>query len=160
MGALPDIRALDGKTAMETVRNTNPEGIANSSTRILPKDTVIFGRDVQVRFTTIAGRPMATSQHFFNWICGEGLSPRYLMHALRASKAYLMSMSSGAIHQTIYMPAARDFHILAPDRKTQDSIVAHLDSRLASATTILRSARTELATIKTLPAAVLKRVFG
>ena len=158
--ALPDIRALDGKVAMETIRNTNPEGIANSSARILPKDTVIFGRDVQVGFTTIAGRPMATSQHFFNWICGEDLNPRYLMHALRASREYLKSMSSGAIHQTIYMPAAKDFHILLPPRKTQDAIAADLDKRLTQTTTILQSARTALETIKALPAAALREIFG
>ncbi len=38
--SLPDIRALDGKVAMETMENTNPLGILNSSARILPKDTV------------------------------------------------------------------------------------------------------------------------
>jgi type I restriction enzyme S subunit len=158
--ALPDIRALDGRIAMETIRNTNPEGIANSSARILPKDTVVFGRDVQVGFTTILGRPMATSQHFFNWICGDGLNPRYLMHALRASKPYLESMSSGAIHKTIYMPAARDFHLLLPPRETQDAIAADLDTRLAVAAAILQSARTALETIKALPAAALREVFG
>ncbi len=158
--ALPDIRALDGRIAMETVRNTNPEGIANSSARILPKDTVVFGRDVQVGFTTIIGRPMATSQHFFNWICGDDLNPRYLMHALRASKPYLESMSSGAIHKTIYMPAARDFHLLLPPRETQDAIAADLDTRLAEAAAILESARTAHETIKALPAASLREVFG
>lgn len=158
--ALPDIRALDGKVAMETIRNTNPEGIANSSARILPKDTVMFSRTASVGFVAITGRPMATSQDFFNWICGVGLNPRYLMHALRASRAYLQSMSSGAIHQTIYMPAARDFHLLLPDRKTQDTLAADLDTRLAEAAAILQSARTALETIKALPAAALREVFG
>jgi len=158
--ALPDIRALDGKVAMETKAYTNPTGIANSSARILPKDTVVFGRDVQVGFTTIMGRQMATSQHFFNWICGKELNPRFLMHALRASKTYMEGMSSGAIHQTIYMPAGREFHLCHPPRKQQDSITAALDLRLADAATLLTAARAELAAIKALPAAALRRVFG
>lgn len=157
--ALPDIRALDGKVAMETKNFTNSEGIANSSARILPKDTVVFGRDVQVGFTSIMGRPMATSQHFFNWVCGKNLAPRFLMHALRASKTYMESMSSGAIHQTIYMPAAREFHLCLPDRKRQDKLTAHLDSQLADAATLLAAARAELASIQALPAAVLRRIF-
>jgi type I restriction enzyme S subunit len=157
--ALPDIRALDGKVAMETKASTNPEGIKNSSARILPKDTVVFGRDVQVGFTTIMGRPMATSQHFFNWLCGEQLAPRFLMHALRASKTYMETQSSGAIHQTIYMPAAREFQVCLPDRPAQDALAARLDEQLAAAATVLASARAELKAIDALPAAVLRRVF-
>lgn len=158
--ALPDIRALDGKVATETKAYTNPEGIANSSARILPKDTVVFGRDVQVGFTTIMGRPMATSQHFFNWVCGSKVAPRFLMHALRASKTYMESMSSGAIHQTIYMPAAREFHLCLPPRKQQEKIAARLDGQLADAATLLAAARAELAAIRALPAAALRQVFG
>jgi type I restriction enzyme S subunit len=158
--ALPDIRALDGKVAMETKGYPTAEGIANSSARILPKDTVVFGRDVQVGFTTIMGRPMATSQHFFNWVCGKDLNPRFLMHALRASKTYMESMSSGAIHQTIYMPAAREFHLCHPARKSQESLAAALTTRLADAATLLSAARAELAAIQALPAAALRRVFS
>ncbi len=75
---------------------------------------------------------MATSQHFFNWICSDELTPRFLMHALRVSRPYLETKSSGAIHQTIYMPAAKDFHIALPDCATQERIVTQLDEQLAA----------------------------
>jgi len=71
-----------------------------------------------------------------------------------------MYMSSGAIHQTIYMPAAKDLHLRLPPRDVQDKIVAELDEKLAHAATIFRAARAELAAIKALPAAALKEVFG
>ena len=146
--------------AMETKGYTNSQGIKNSSARILPKDTVVFGRDVQVGFTTIMGKPMATSQHFFNWICRGDLAPRFLMQALRASKAYMETKSSGAIHQTIYMPAAREFHVCLPTRKQQDNLTTKLDARLTAATEILTAARAELKAIQSLPAAALRRVFS
>jgi len=57
-------------------------------------------------------------------------------------------MSSGAIHQTIYMPAGREFHLCHPPRKQQDSITAALDLRLADAATLLTAARAELAAIE------------
>jgi hypothetical protein len=82
------------------------------------------------------------------------------MHALRASKTYMESMSSGAIHQTIYMPAAREFHLCLPPRRQQEKITAHLDQQLADAATLLTASRAELAAIQALPAAVLRRVFG
>jgi type I restriction enzyme, S subunit len=158
--ALPDIRALDGKVAMETKAYTNPMGIANSSARILPKDTVVFGRDVQVGFTTIMGRPMATSQHFFNWICGKELAPWFLLHALRASREHFLANASGAIHKTLYMPAVKDFHLCHPARKAQETLAAALSTRLADAATLLTAARAELAAIQALPAAALRRVFS
>ena len=68
-----------------------------------------------------------------------------------------MSMSSGAIHQTIYMPAAKDFHLRLPPRPAQEKLAARLDEKLAHAATILRSAR---AVVEALPAAALKGVFG
>lgn len=158
--ALPDIRALDGKVAMETKENTNPLGIANSSARILPKDTVALSRTASVGFVTLFGRPMATSQDFVNWVCGKDLSPAFLLHALRASREHFLANASGAIHKTIYMPAVKDFHLCHPARKTQETLAAALTTRLADAATLLSAARAELAAIQALPAAALRRVFS
>lgn len=158
--ALPDIRALDGKVAMETKENTNPLGIANSSARILPKDTVALSRTASVGFVTIFGRPMATSQDFVNWVCGKDLSPAFLLHALRASRQHFLANASGAIHKTLYMPAVKDFHLCHPTRKSQESLAAALHTRLADAATLLAAARAELAAIQALPAAALRRVFS
>lgn len=158
--ALPDIRALDGKVAMETKEKTNPAGIANSSARILPPDTVMLSRTASVGFVAIMGRPMATSQDFVNWVCGERLAPRFLMHALRSGRDYFLSQASGAIHKTLYMPALKDLSVCLPDRPAQDVLTARLDDQLAAATTVLASARAELKAIEALPAAVLRRVFS
>jgi type I restriction enzyme S subunit len=158
--ALPDIRALDGKVAMESKQNTNKLGIANSSARILPQDTVALSRTASVGFVTIFGRPMATSQDFVNWVCGKDLSPAFLLHALRASRQHFLANASGAIHKTLYMPAVKDFHLCHPTRKAQESLAAVLSTRLADAATLLTAARAELAAIQALPAAALRRVFS
>lgn len=158
--SLPDIRALDGKVAMETKENTNALGIANSSARILPADTVMLSRTASVGFVSMMGRPMATSQDFVNFVCGADLAPRFLMHALRASREYLLANASGAIHKTIYMPAVKEFHLCHPDRKSQAKLTTHLDAQLTDAAAVLSAARAELAAIQALPAAVLRRVFG
>lgn len=158
--SLPDIRALDGKTALETKENTNPLGIANSSARILPKDTVALSRTASVGFVTLFGRPMATSQDFVNWVCGKDLSPAFLLHALRASRQHFLANASGAIHKTLYMPAVKDFHLCHPARKAQETLAATISTRLADAATLLSAARAELAAIQALPAATLGRVFA
>ncbi|MFC0019966.1 restriction endonuclease subunit S [Roseibacillus persicicus] len=158
--ALPDIRKLDGLVALDTRDHPNELGIANSSARILPKNTVVLSRDVVVGFATLLGRDMATSQHFFNWICGDSLLPNFLLHAFRCSKSYLESQASGAIHQTIYVPAAKDMHLALPDLATQQAVVTQLDDQLAAQRETLQAAQTQLKAIQALPAAVLRGVFG
>lgn len=157
--ALPDIRELDGKVALATKEQTNAFGIANSSARVLPKDTVALSRTASVGFVTIFGREMATSQDFVNWVCGDELLPRFLMHALRASRDYLVANASGAIHKTIYMPAVKEFHLCLPDKSTQQKIVDQLDEALTVSETLLEAIRIERKAIETLPAAILRDAF-
>lgn len=77
--ALPDIRALDCRVVVDTLEKTNALGIANSSARLLPKNTVALSRTASVGFVTVFGRPMATSQDFVDWICGNKVDPKFLM---------------------------------------------------------------------------------
>lgn len=159
--ALPDIRGLDGKVAMETKERTNALGLANSSARVLPAGTVVFSRTASVGFVTIMGREMATSQDFVNWVCGPAVSPQLLLHALRASRSHLVSQASGAVHKTLYMPAVKDFTVCFPTGSSvQDGLAARIDARLADSSTLVSAARAELAAIEALPAAALRRVFS
>jgi type I restriction enzyme S subunit len=157
--ALPDIRKMDGVVAHDTLEKTNALGIANSSARILPVNTVVLSRTASVGYVTILGREMATSQDFVNFICGPELDSRFLLHALRASRDYLVANASGAIHRTLYMPAVKDFHLCLPDLPEQRRVAGSLDESLTAQKTLLEASRRELAAIEALPAAILRTVF-
>lgn len=142
--ALPDIRELDGKTAHETTEYTNELGLANSSARLLPEGTVALSRTASVGFVTVFGKPMATSQDFVNWVCGDELEPWFLAWALIASRDYLRSLSSGAIHKTIYVPTVQAFRLCMPPRVKQRRIVAELNSRRETVRSISRALNDQL----------------
>lgn len=125
--SLADIRELDGKVAQDTIEHTNEKGIANSAARLLPEGTVVLSRTASVGFVTIMGRPMATSQDFVNWVCGPELDPRFLAYLLRATRAYIRSLSSGAIHQTVYMPTVESFFVCAPSVQRQREMCRTLE---------------------------------
>jgi restriction endonuclease S subunit len=128
--ALPDIRELDGRTAFKTLETTNALGLANSSARLLPKQTVCLSRTASVGFVTVLGVPMATSQDFVNWVCGPDLDPWFLANALIASRDHLRQLASGAIHKTIYMPEVESFMVCLPTTVAEQCrIVAALDKR-------------------------------
>jgi type I restriction enzyme, S subunit len=158
--ALPDIRALDGTYAFETVEHTNPEGIAHSAARILPAGTVVLSRTASVGFVTIIGRPMATSQDFVNWVCGPDLDPEFLMHLFIRSRDRFRSFSAGAIHQTVYFPTAQALHVCVPPIEEQRRIAASLRDQLVHIDHAKAALRAQRAAVDALPAALLREVFG
>ena len=157
--SLTEIRALDGQWVKSTEIRTNEAGIANSSARILPRGTVCFSRTASVGFVAIMAEPMATSQDFANWVCGDDLDPEFLMYALIRSRAELRALATGATHKTIYMPMLGSFHLCLPDRATQGAIVHALKAQLAAAEDARQAAQAQLDEIKRLPGRLLAQAF-
>jgi len=114
-----------------TEQTVSEKGLANSSARLLPAGTVYLSRTASVGYVTIMKRPMATSQDFVNWVCGDRLLPEYLMQLLRCEVPVLKRFSKGAVHQTIYFPEVKAFHISLPPVDEQKRIVAKVDQLMA-----------------------------
>ena len=126
---IKDARNSHGKYIFETLTCTNELGIENSSARILPTNTVCLSRTASVGYVLIMGRPMATSQDFVNWVCSESLNPEFLKYLFLAEgREGLLRYASGSVHQTIYFPEAKAFHICHPEIPTQQAIVEKLDA--------------------------------
>jgi type I restriction enzyme, S subunit len=89
---------------MDTAQHVNELGLANSAARLLPTGTVCLSRTASVGYVVMMGRPMATSQDFVTWSCGNLLDPRYLMNALLAEGDDIRRFGKGSTHTTIYLP--------------------------------------------------------
>ncbi|MGD1039153.1 MAG: restriction endonuclease subunit S [Roseiarcus sp.] len=159
--ALPDIRELDGRVATKTLETTNALGLANSSARLLPRDTVCLSRTASVGFVTVLGVPMATSQDFVNWVCGPDLDPWFLANALIASQQYLRELASGAIHKTIYVPTVKLLMICTPrDVATQRRIVSNLDQVRQQVARARAAAEAQLMEIDSIESVLLSAAFS
>lgn len=128
--SIQDAKASHGGLIEDTIEKTNDLGIANSSARLLPAGTVCLSRTASVGYVVVTTRPMATSQDFVNWVCGDELEPEFLKHLLLAEGEQLLRFASGAVHQTIYFPEAKAFYVCIPARKEQRRIVAILEEAL------------------------------
>ena len=115
-----------GRTIYDTQQYTNQLGIDNSSARVLPEGTVCLSRTASVGYVVVMGRPMATSQDFVNWVCGDGINNHFLKYVLIAERESLNMFSMGTTHQTIYYPEVKAFHVALPPRDEQDAIVGLL----------------------------------
>lgn len=158
--ALPDIRAVDGQVITRTIETTNAEGIAHSAARILPTDTVVMSRTASVGFVARMGRRMATSQDFVNWVCGPDLDPEFLMHLLIRSRDYVRSLSSGAVHKTVYFPTVKAFRVCVPDIDEQRRIAAQLTDQLAAVDQLAKRAEAMRAETTSMSGAVRASLFA
>ncbi len=158
--SLTEIRALDGQWVESTQLRTNEAGIANSAARILPCGTVCYSRTASVGFVAIMAQPMATSQDFANWVCGDALDPEFLMHALIRSRKELRELATGATHKTIYMPTLQAFHVCVPEPDTQRRIVRALKQQLTEAETLRAALDKQQAELVALPQRLLTQAFS
>jgi len=81
--------------------------------------------------------PMATSQDFWNWVCGPELLPEFLNYQFKAIAPVLRSLNMGSTHQTIYQRDAASIEILVPPLPVQRAIVRYLDHETARIDTLI-----------------------
>lgn len=121
------IREGNTKYIHETKEKISDLGLANSSARLLPKNTVILSRTASVGYSAIMGAEMATSQDFANWICGPTLHPEFLLYVFRSMQGEFGRLMMGSTHNTIYMPDIQSLRFAQPPLDEQLSIVEFLD---------------------------------
>jgi type I restriction enzyme S subunit len=122
--SLQDAVALGRLTISETAETIGPEGLANSSARMLPAGTVVLQRTANVGLASIMGRKMCTSQHFANWVCGPKLDPQYLQQVFRHMSREWKRLVAGSVLPDIYMDTFKALQILLPPLQEQKKIGA------------------------------------
>ncbi|MDN5687220.1 MAG: restriction endonuclease subunit S [Brachybacterium sp.] len=155
--SLNDVSALsDREYIAETVNLISDAGIANSSARLLPVGTVVLSRDATIGRSAIMEVPMATSQHFANWVCGPALNPRYLwLLFTSAMQQYFDSLTDGSTIKTIGMGDLRAFKIPLPSPDEQEHIVSRANHATSRIDTLIAKAGELIALAKERRAALI-----
>lgn len=130
--SLKDAGWRHGRTIFETRETTNELGLANSAARVLPEGTVCLSRTGTIGYSTVMGRPMATSQDFANWVCTEAVNPHWLKHLFAAERHALHQFSAQTTNiATIYYPELISFHVCLPPIAEQDEIVRRVEKAMS-----------------------------
>ena len=157
--SLQDANALGRLTIRDTAETIGPEGLANSSTRMLPAGTVVFQRTANVGLTAIMEREMCTCQNFANWICGPRLRPEYLLQVFRHMRREWCRLMAAGVLPCIYMETFKKLQILLPpleEQKIIGEVGAAFDLRIEQEGEVLealRQNRAALAEDSSFPAA-------
>lgn len=140
---LADVWQLRGGTEKylgETTSCISELGLQNSAAELLPAGTVVLSRTASVGFTGIMPKPMATSQDYWNWVCGPALLPEYLWNVFRAMRPEFEQIKAGSTHQTIYQADAAALEIPLPPLAEQREIADRLDRETARIDTLIAKA--------------------
>lgn len=129
----------------DTAYQINELGIANSSARLLPERVVVFSRDATIGRCAITTRPMAVSQHFIAWVCGERVLPEYLLFALRSMQQELERLTFGATLKTIGMPDVKTLTMPLPPIEEQAVVVKHIRNRTTKIDELIAKAEKAIA---------------
>lgn len=145
----------------ETDKQISEEGLANSSARILPPETMVFTRDATVGLCAITTREMAVSQHIIGWICEDNLVPEYLLNVTKAMDQELERLTMGATISTVGMEDIKKLRMPLPPIQEQQAIVEYLNEELEKYSTSIEKVQAGIEVLKEYRTAlVTKAVTG
>ncbi|EGQ8947280.1 restriction endonuclease subunit S [Vibrio parahaemolyticus] len=156
---IKDARKNHANTISETEQRTNDLGLANSASRLLPKDTICISRTASVGYVVKMGEPMATSQDFVNWVPSEVVYPDWLKWLFVAEKESLFKFGRGSTHTTVYFPEWLALHISLPPLQEQKEIVRLVDQYFSFADTIEAQVKKAQARVDNLTQSILAKAF-
>lgn len=113
---------------MDTRQKISELGLANSAAVLHPTDTVMLSRTASVGHVARIGKPMATTQAFVTWACGDSIDPRFLVLALKAMTPEILRIAYGSTHLTIYMPDIEQLRVPVPPLRVQRQVADYLES--------------------------------
>ncbi len=94
-----------------------------------------------------------------NWVCSKHLDHNFLKYLFIAEDEDLLRFASGSVHQTIYFPEVKAFHICHPSLREQQRIVSILDEAFKGIATAKANAEKNLQSARALFESHLQSIF-
>ncbi|MZR29626.1 restriction endonuclease subunit S [Sneathiella litorea] len=163
-GGVPWITPKDmGKLRDERVRRTSRTlsevGIANSSAKLVPANSVILSTRAPIGHLAINEIPMSFNQGCRGLIPSERLDSRYLFYFLRANVNLLNELGTGATFRELSKTALESVEIPIPPVPEQQRIVAILDEAFAGINAAIANTKRNLVNARELFESYLNDVF-
>ena len=140
--SLQDTKKLDQVYISATAQQISDDGIRNSSAVLHPDGVVVISRDATVGRSAITVGPMAVSQHFIAYRCGQMLENHYLYYWLQRMKPVFERIGAGSTIKTIGLPFFKSLRIALPPLDQQSAlanVMLDADEALMSAAATIQS---------------------
>ena len=105
-------------------KNITKLGLAKSSAKMMPKDTVLLSSRAPVGYVALAKNEICTNQGFKSVVCDNNkIQPLYLYFYFKMNKNYLQSIAIGATFPELSGSMMKKLKVLLPDIQLQNDFV-------------------------------------
>lgn len=133
-GAIPwitpkDLASFKGVYIKHGERNITEEGYNNSSTQLLPFNSILFSSRAPIGYIAIAANEVTTNQGFKNIVCNEEKAHyKFIYYWLKNETERIKKLSSGSTFSEASATLMRSLKISLPSLPEQRAIAAVLSS--------------------------------
>jgi type I restriction enzyme S subunit len=138
-----------------TTRSISVEGLRNSSTELLPANSVIISSRAPIGYVTINTVEMATNQGCKGVVPKRGVYQEFLYYSLLGSKRRLNDLGAGAGFKEISAATLRSFEIPIPESEEQQKIA----DCLTALDDLIRAQGATIAALKAHKTGLMQRLF-
>ena len=154
-----DLSCYDKKIITKGRKSITVIGLKNSSSRLLPKGSILFSSRAPIGYVAIAGNEVCTNQGFKSIIPDKSILSEYLFYFLKASKQNAEKVASGTTFKEISMKAFSQLEIPLPPLPEQQAIVAKIEELFSELDKGVESLKTAQQQLKVYRQSLLKWAF-
>lgn len=115
-------------------RNITKTGLNSCSTKMLPKNSVLFSSRAPIGYIAIAGKEMCTNQGFKSVVPNSDTDYMFLYYLLKYNKENIENMGSGTTFKEISGNTMKSIRVCVPtsieEQKKISSILSSLDDKI------------------------------
>lgn len=109
-----DLAGYSGRYISRGERNITQDGLNSCSTRLLPKNTVLFSSRAPIGYIAIAANDICTNQGFKSIVPNAHVSPLFLYYLLKYYKHEIEAMGSGTTFKEVSGATMRRIKVRVP----------------------------------------------
>ncbi|MBR3654259.1 MAG: restriction endonuclease subunit S [Elusimicrobia bacterium] len=117
-----DLSGYNERYISKGSRNISLLGLKNSSSRILPKGSVLLTSRAPIGYIAIAKNEVCTNQGFKSLVLKEGNDSQFFYYLLKNNIEYIKNMSSGSTFSEISGTQVKNLEFSIPPLETQQKI--------------------------------------
>ena len=140
-------------------KNITELGLAKSSARLLPKDTVCLSSRAPIGYVAIAANSLCTNQGFKSFLPSSAFISKYLYWYLKSNVELLKSYASGTTFLELSASKASLVKFPLPPLAEQQRIVERIETLFAKLDEAKEKLQNTIETFETRKAAILHKAF-
>ena len=121
-----DLSTFKGRYIVSGERNITESGLKSCSTKLLPKNTVLFSSRAPIGYIAIAANEVCTNQGFKSVIPNENTDPLFLYYLLKFNKDKIERMGSGTTFKEISAKVMKSIKVFVPASKSMQRDIASI----------------------------------